>query len=144
MKSQKVNDEKLLELHVEEKRLQMKERQLEKEAEQRREDRKFFMDMMAMMTNHQTAVNSPYHSIVYNTYPQPFNKKLCRVNSATIVNELRYLKYFSYCNHFTVLYLHEYIRIIYVIVYVEKYVTKAFLATFGWSLFPSRVAVETG
>ena len=144
MKSQKVNDEKLLELHVEEKRLQMKERQLEKEAEQRREDRKFFMDMMAMMTNHQTAVNSPYHSIVYNTYPQPFNKKLCRVNSATIVNELRYLKYFSYCNHFTVLYLYEYIRIIYVIVYVEKYVTKAFLVTFGWSLFPSRVAVETG
>ena len=39
MKSQKVNDEKLLEL--EEKRLQMEERQLEREAEQRREDKKF-------------------------------------------------------------------------------------------------------
>ena len=47
MKSQKVYDEKLLKL--EEKRLQIKERQLEREAEQRREDKKFFMDMMAMM-----------------------------------------------------------------------------------------------
>ena len=56
MKSQKVNDEKLLKL--EEKRLQIKERQLEREAEQRREDKKFFMDMMAMMMSHQTAVNS--------------------------------------------------------------------------------------
>ena len=73
VKSQKVNDEKLLEL--EEKRLQMEGRQLEREAEQRREDRKFLMDMMAMMMSHQTAANSPYHSIAYNTYPhQPFDK----------------------------------------------------------------------
>ena len=72
MKSQKVYDEKLLKL--EEKRLQIKERQLEREAEQRREDKKFFMDMMAMMMSHQTAVNSQYHSVAYNTYPQAFDK----------------------------------------------------------------------
>ena len=40
---------------------------------------------------------------------------------------------------FDVRILFEEIR--YVIVYVDKYVTKAFLITFGWSLFPSRVAV---
>ena len=72
VKAQKMSDDRLLDL--EEKRMEMEERQLEREAQQRREDRRFMLDMMSMMMGHQTSP-SPYHTLggVYNSYPQPFD-----------------------------------------------------------------------